>query len=188
MQILLIRHGEPDYSAVTQRGFIGHGRDLGHLTDAGKAQALEAAKDPRLDRIELIVSSPYTRALQTAAIISRHRDIPIEIELDLHEWLPDLTFTYPADEPVVQASKLMTANKGICPQDSPIQYEELSAIFARASACLRKYLLMGHKKIAVVAHGVLIRQFVFNEVIPFCGIFDIDFDENFEWIGWVEKS
>ena len=185
MKIVLIRHGEPDYSAVTQKGFIGHGLDLGHLAAQGKAQALEAAKDPRLDGIEIIVSSPYTRALQTAAIISRHRDIPIEIELDLHEWLPDLTYTYSADEHIQAAAKFMHANKGICPPDSPIQYEELSAIFTRANACLHKYL--GYEKIAVVAHGILIRQFAFAEVIPFCGISEIEFDEKFEWVGWAEK-
>jgi len=183
MRVLLIRHGEPDYSAVTKRGFIGHGRDLGHLTENGKAQALEAAADPRLDGVELIVSSAYTRALQTAAIISRYRDIPIEVELDLHEWLPDLTYTYPTDELVVQAGKLLTANKGVCPPDSPIKYEEASTIFDRANACLRKYL--GHKKIAVVAHGILIRQFAFADVIPFCNISEIEFDEGFEWVGWA---
>ena len=184
MQIVLIRHGEPDYTAVTQKGFIGHGRDLAHLTEDGKAQAEEAAKDPRLDGIELIVASPYTRALQTAAIISRRRNIPIEIELDLHEWLPDLTYTYPTDDLVVQAGQLMRGNKGICPTDSPIKFEELSAVFKRANACLQKYL--GHKKIAVVCHAVVIRQFFFVKDIPFCGIFEIDFDEKFEWIGWQE--
>ena len=28
MHLVLVRHGEPDYSFVTERGFIGHGRDL----------------------------------------------------------------------------------------------------------------------------------------------------------------
>lgn len=40
------------------------------------------------------VSSPYTRALQTAAIISQKTNIDITVEMDLHEWMPDLTFQY----------------------------------------------------------------------------------------------
>ena len=184
MRVVLIRHGEPDYADVTRKGFIGHGRDLAHLTDDGKAQADKAAKDPRMDDIELIVASPYTRALQTAAIISRHRNIPIEIELDLHERLPDLTYTYPTDELVKQSGILMLANKGVRPADAEIQYEELSAVFDRAKACLLKYL--GHKKIAVVTHGGVIRQFAFAKEIPFCNISEIEFDEQFEWGGWQE--
>ena len=49
------------------------------------------AVDARLKTAELIVSSPYTRALQTAAIISRETGLKICIEVDLHEWEPDKT-------------------------------------------------------------------------------------------------
>ena len=31
MQLILIRHGEPDYSPCDQRGFSGFGRDLAPL-------------------------------------------------------------------------------------------------------------------------------------------------------------
>jgi len=113
MKIILIRHGEPDYSHVVQRGFVGSGLDLAHLSKEGEAQAAEAAKDARLDGAQLILASPYSRALHTAAIISRHRNLPLEVELDLHEWLPDLTFTYRTDDEVVRAGKLLAANKGI---------------------------------------------------------------------------
>jgi broad specificity phosphatase PhoE len=80
-KLVLIRHGEPDYSYVTERGFKGHGRDLGQLTASGIEQAKLAAKDSRLDGAELIVASPYTRALQTAAIISKERNLDISISL-----------------------------------------------------------------------------------------------------------
>lgn len=39
MKLILIRHGEPDYSLVTERGFKGHGRDLASLTPEGIEQA-----------------------------------------------------------------------------------------------------------------------------------------------------
>lgn len=186
MKIVLIRHGEPDYTEVRQRKFMGHGLDLAHLTDAGKEQAKKVAADPALDGIELIVSSSYTRALHTASIISRVKDIPIEIELDLHEWLPDLTFTYMTDVFAINAVKALTANKGIRPPYSEIKYEELSAVFDRANACLKKYLK--YEKIAAVSHGMLIRQFQYAKQIPYCGITEIDYDDSFKWKGFIEQE
>lgn len=94
MELILIRHGQPDYSEVTERKYIGHGRDLAKLTELGKEQAEKVSRDERLKGAEIILSSPYTRALQTAAIISRNTGIQIEVETDLIEWMPDLTFTY----------------------------------------------------------------------------------------------
>ena len=185
MTIIFVRHGEPDYSYVTKKKFIGHGFDLAHLTSIGKEQAHKAAESSKLDGIELIVSSPYARALQTAAIISRYRNIDIEVELDLHEWLPDLSYTFSDEEFVIQAVKLLTSNKGSCPVDSPIQYEELSNVFERAKKCLSKY--MDYGKIAVVAHSALISQFCFGKSVPFCGITEIEYDDNFKWCGWVES-
>ena len=70
MKIIFIRHGECDKSGADERGFIGLGRDLAPLTAAGVAQAQAAAESPLLQGCQLILSSPYTRALQTAAIIA----------------------------------------------------------------------------------------------------------------------
>ena len=184
MKIVFIRHGEPDYSFVEHKKFIGHGVDLAHLTDEGKKQAQKAAESPKLDGIELIVSSPYTRALQTAAIISRYRNTEIEIEMDLHEWLPDLSYTFSTEEVVNHAIKLFISNKGLCPENSLIKYEELSRVFERANKCLLKY--KDYNKIAVVAHCVLIMQFNQGKKVPLCGITEIDYDENYTWCGWVE--
>lgn len=184
MKVVLVRHGEPDYSGVRARKFIGHGNDLASLTSQGKEQAQNAAENPALDGVELIVSSPYTRALQTAAIISRHRNIPIEVELDLHEWLPDLQHTFSTEEFVKEAARLLDLNKGTCPADSPIKYEELSNIFDRASKVLNRYT--GYDKIAVVAHGMLLLQFSPLRSIGYCGISEIEYDKDFKWCGWVE--
>lgn len=85
MKIVAIRHGEPDYNLVEQKGFIGHGHDLAPLTALGIQQALEMTKSSLLEEVELLVSSSYTRALQTAAILSRIRQLPLSVEIDLHE-------------------------------------------------------------------------------------------------------
>ena len=112
MDLLLVRHGEPDYSDVDKRGYAGHGRDLAKLTEKGVQQAEQAAGDKRLPGADLILSSPYTRALQTASVISRVTGIPLTVETDLHEWMPDLTFTYTGPEEIPAILKEMERYEG----------------------------------------------------------------------------
>lgn len=185
-KLILIRHGEPDYSLVTERKFKGHGRDLGQLTSEGIEQAQTVAKDERLKGASLIVSSPYTRALQTAAIISKETGLDISIELGIHEWLPDLTFSYDSDDIVKLAAKECTACKGNYTDTDPKSWEKLSAVADRAFRSLEKYL--SYDKIIVVTHGVVMRQFKFQRSIPYCGVLEVDFHADFKWCGWVESE
>ncbi|QAA32120.1 histidine phosphatase family protein [Clostridium manihotivorum] len=176
-KIVFMRHSEPDYSLVEEKKYIGHGIDLAQLTENGIRIAENASLDSRLDNADIIVSSPYTRALQTAAIISKNRQLDIKIELDLHEWMPDLSFQYSSKEQASKANRLCIENKGICPNDSEIKFENLEDVFIRAKKALLKY--SNYKKIIVVTHGIVIRRFSFEPNIPFCGISEIDFDESF---------
>ena len=183
-KLILIRHGQPDYSFVTERNFKGHGRDLGQLTPLGIEQAKTVSKDNRLDGASLIVSSPYTRALQTAAIISKERSLDINIEIDIHEWLPDLTFNYKSDEEARVASLECIDCKGNYTDEDTKSWERLSVVANRAFKGLEKYL--SYDKIIVVAHGILIRQLKYATDIPHCGIVEVDFHKDFKWCGWVE--
>ena len=71
MKIFMIRHGKADYSYGDAHNFIGHGHDLAKLSEEYIEDVIKTSKDSRLKEATLIVSSPYTRALQTAAIISK---------------------------------------------------------------------------------------------------------------------
>lgn len=55
------------------------------LTELGIKQAEEVSLSPLLEGCQVIVSSPYTRALQTAAIISKNTGLNIKVEVDIHE-------------------------------------------------------------------------------------------------------
>ena len=185
-KLILIRHGEPDYSYVTERGFIGHGRDLAGLSPKGIEQARAASKNEALNGAKLIVSSPYTRALQTAAIISKETKLDINIELDLHEWLPDLTYRYNSDDMVKLAGKECIACKGDYSGHDKKNWEKLSTVADRAFKSLEKYLC--YDKIIVVTHGIVMRQFSFRLDISHCGIIEVDFDKDYKWLGWVEAK
>jgi len=181
-RIVFLRHSEPDYAFVRERKYIGHGLDLAQLTENGIRIAENISRDNRLDNAEIIVSSPYTRALQTAAIISKNRQLDIKIDVDLHEWMPDISFQYSSKEESVKASELCSKYKGVCPADSEIKFENLIDVFNRAKNALLRY--GKYKKILVVTHVIVMRQFTVEPEIPFCGISEIDFDESFSWTGF----
>lgn len=185
-KLILIRHGEPDYSLVTERKFKGHGMDLAQLTPMGIEQAKAVAKDSRLKGANLIITSPYTRALQTAAIISKETQLDINIELDIHEWLPDLTFNNDTDDVVRVAAQECTSCKGEYTDADKRSWEKLSNVANRAFKSLEKYLC--YDKVIVVTHGVVMRQFKFELNIPYCGVIEVDFDKDFKWCGWVEHK
>ena len=65
-----VRHGSTDYSEINTKLYQGFGVNLLPLTGEGIAQIQKTAKDGRLRGTDLILSSPYTRAVQTAAILS----------------------------------------------------------------------------------------------------------------------
>ena len=90
----LIRHWKPDYTYGDTHGFIGQGHDFAPLKDDGIKYVIETSKDTRLKNAQIIVASPYTRALQTASIISKETGIEIAGEPDIREWQPDLTYQY----------------------------------------------------------------------------------------------
>ena len=75
-----VRHGKTDYSQKNTMFYQGWGTQLAPLSETGVAQIERTAQDERLRGAELILSSPYTRAVHTAAILSRALGAPIAID------------------------------------------------------------------------------------------------------------
>lgn len=155
MEVIFIRHGEPDYSEPEKRGFIGHGCDLAPLTEKGIAQIKAASLDPRLIGAELLVASAYTRTMQSAAIISKKLDEDIVVEVGLHEWLPDKTFMYASKDELRVYNKDFLAHNGIY-KTGDEKWEEWSSVRRRVDEVLGKY--KNYNKIIVVCHEYLIRS------------------------------
>ena len=70
-KFLFVRHGEADYSHCLDRGFTGLGIEMAQLSEIGKEQIKATSTDSRLQGADLLISSPYTRALQSASIIAK---------------------------------------------------------------------------------------------------------------------
>ena len=181
MKIVFIRHGEPDKSAVDQRGFIGQGRDMAPLTELGIQQAEEVSSHPLLKDCQIIVSSPYTRALQTAAIISKNTGLNLQVEIDLHEFIPDKTFRVKGEAENKALHKDFMRCMGEYPEGETRSWETITEIINRSKPVLDKYLHLGYEKIIVVAHGGVIRRYTGIGLIDR----EVEYTKDFICYGWV---
>ena len=109
---MLVRHGTPDYSYINGKKFRGFGNDLAPLTEDGEKEAIAISMAPELQDADLILSSPHTRTLQTAAIIAKELDIKLIVEVDLMEWIADKTFMYDDYNQVVKWREHYEQNDG----------------------------------------------------------------------------
>lgn len=157
----LVRHGEANYEYMFENGFWGFGRDFAPLSEKRKRQAEITAKDTRLSNAELIVSSPYTRALQTAQIISRETGIRVEVDIDLHEWIPDESNQYETSEESFAFSKEFTKFNGEYPPGEKCRWESLSHMRKRVIRVADKY--SDYNKVIFVGHGMVFRCLTYIE-------------------------
>ena len=171
-RFILIRHGKPDYSKIEQKGFMGHGCDLAFLSKEGIVQAKNVSNNKLLEGADILISSPYTRCMQTASIISNKINLPIIGELDLHEWLPDLTYTY-KDSKTVKDNYHKAINDYINNQITSNEYESIYSVQIRVLKTLKKYL--EYQKVIVVTHGGVMYSLT-NNHYPHCGIEEIKYD------------
>jgi broad specificity phosphatase PhoE len=95
MKLLLIRHAQ-----MAGDPFCRPSRPVsGCLSELGVRQAEALAARLADTPIDLAISSPYGRALQTAEIALGKRNVPITILDSLHEWLPNMALdTMPSTE------------------------------------------------------------------------------------------
>ena len=119
------------------------------------------AVDARLKTAELIVSSPYTRAFQTAAIISRETGLKICIEVDLHEWEPDKTNQYTTSEESFMLAREFNLYKGKYPEGQQMRWETLDEVRKRVRRVADKYANYG--KVIFGGYGMAFRTLTYIE-------------------------
>ncbi|HFR3674724.1 TPA: histidine phosphatase family protein [Streptococcus suis] len=174
MQILFVRHSEPDYSMFDQhdnpRLYAGFGRDLAPLTEKGRALAQKVASSPVFAQAQVVIASSVTRALETATYIAQAQQLPLLVEPFFHEWRPDMTGQNASQDEAVLAHRLFLENSGAVPESSPVRYETAAEMKERFLQALEKY--KAYDRIVIVCHGMLIRQFVPKETIAYCEILE----------------
>jgi broad specificity phosphatase PhoE len=162
----LIRHGQTDWDDCLARGLKGFRTDLTPLT-----QIENTAQDKRLHQANLILSSPYTRALESAAILSRVTQIPLKLEFDLHEWMPDTNGNHGSESEVWALAEDFEEHHGAYPTGETKRWESLDHLKTRVENVLRRYTNLEH--VIVVCHEMVIwsmtgtRGVTYGQVIEF---------------------
>lgn len=172
----LVRHGKPDWQLKEDRKLHGPIRDYVPLTDTGIAQAEQVVADNAiLSKCELILSSPYTRSLQTAATLNRTLGLPLRVEFDLHEWTPD-SFQAASIEEIMELHRDYVNLNGIHPPGETRLWEPRANVLRRTTAVLTRYL--DRSEVIVVCHGMVIATLmnVDAEEVPFCSVHAYEMD------------
>lgn len=101
------------------------------------------------------MSSPVTRALQTAAVISARLNMPLSVEFDLREWVPDLNYTWtgPPSNELIEEFWLSGDER---PDGEQRPWEQLSSVRRRVRRVLDR-MALGVEIQIVVTHQVVIQ-------------------------------
>lgn len=78
--MILVRHGQSEFNVVFSVTRVDPGIRDPRLTPEGRRQAEAAADALTGHAIERLISSPYSRALETAEIVARRLDVAITVE------------------------------------------------------------------------------------------------------------
>lgn len=176
MRLYFVRHGETDWDLVESRGAKGWAKDFAPLTALGRLQIDTIARDYRLEEAEAILCSTYTRALESAALLSRAINKPLYVEHDLHEWLPQKDPLTELDPNSFERARQSLSGTRL-EENAP--WESIEEVRQRVVAVLRRYRRFN--TLVVVTHGVVIGSLVgvqrlvdHAEIVPF----DLDLEQD----------
>jgi broad specificity phosphatase PhoE len=165
MTVILLRHGETDWDLVNAHGWPGAANDLAPLTPVGVRQAGAAAEALSGQPVERVLTSPMTRAMQTASVVGARLGVPLQVELDLREWCPDQTYRWTTSAEVFTAYDDLLAHDGLRPVGHPLKWESLPDVRARARGVLEPYAGSAGLVVAV-CHEVVIHALTGQQQTP----------------------
>jgi len=170
--VYLVRHAETNWQLVNDRHLVGAANDLAPLTDDGVRQVEALVNRLRGLAPGLLLSSPMTRALQTAALLSRALDVPLHVEFDLSEWVPDLTYSWSSFDQVVASLEDLRRSGGEWSSDGPHPvWEPQSSVRKRSLEVLSRFV-PSRGVLAAVTHAGVIESLTGQiaelcEVVPY---------------------
>jgi probable phosphoglycerate mutase len=100
--VLAVRHAQAEYDGTTMPGVP----DGGRISELGREQVAVLAAALKDRRVAAVVSSPYSRARDTAELLAAALDVPLEVADDLRELdAGDLT-ALPHDEGIAAVDEV----------------------------------------------------------------------------------
>jgi broad specificity phosphatase PhoE len=154
--MILIRHGQTEFNRVYAETRRDPGIRDPKLTAVGRSQAALVAQALAAMNPSLLITSPYTRALETAEIIAADLGLPISVEPLIAE---RFAFTCDIGSPLA----VLQARWPDIPFDHlpdpwwPLQEESVEALTKRSELFFSRMAREAWPRIAVVTHWGFIR-------------------------------
>lgn len=152
MELLLIRHGEPErHNDPVRRADPG-------LSERGRQQAELAADYLAPEGVEALYASPLRRAAETAEFVGRVTGLPITVREDLAEFDRDATEYLHFEDLIANGDPRYAA---FLRDDLSAWGTDAQSFRARVSAEM-EWLIAANpgRKVAVVTHGGVINAYV----------------------------
>ncbi len=90
-EFIMVRHGEPDFDLLKDWAGIGVAKNFAPLTERGICQIQDTIEILKKENVGIIISSPFTRCMQGACMMSKELGLDVAVEHQLHEWQLDKT-------------------------------------------------------------------------------------------------
>lgn len=152
-KFIFVRHGEPDYPSTLDWQKMSLAKNFAGLTDAGRNQIKNSCRELKKYNAELIVSSPFTRTMQGAAIMARELDLDVVVEHELFEWQADLSYSIEDDDELTALVDEYNELDGIYPEGTVRPWETTEMVRTRVLRALEKY--KNYKCVIISGHGMM---------------------------------
>lgn len=152
-KFIFVRHGEPDYPSTLDWQKMSLAKNFAGLTEDGRKQIKNACKELKKYDAKLIISSPFTRTMQGAAIMARELNLDVVVEHDLYEWQADLTYSIEDDDELTALVNEYNELNGIVPNGETRVWETTERVRNRVLKVLEKY--MDYDCVIVSGHGMM---------------------------------
>lgn len=153
MRVYFVRHGQSESNAANRR----QGATT-PLSEAGKQQAQLVAERFARIPIDVIISSDYSRAVETAQVIAKtiHKEV-IFTHLAQEKRSPSVVHGLPADDPGVLEIERITSENFADKNFHHSDEENFYDLQARATQLIEFIVSQKQENVLVVTHGGLLR-------------------------------
>ncbi len=152
---LLMRHAQPDFSGLERLSAAGWPVDIAPLAPLGERQVADQVNEIVEFGPQIIVASPVTRALHTAALLLAELHIPLKVEFDLYDWLPDIRLQRLTMDELRARQSEFNSLRGEWPHGETRLWETASSMRQRVLDVLGRY--RGYSRVLAVCHQEPIR-------------------------------
>lgn len=160
---IFVRHGEPDYPSTLDWEKMSLAKNFAGLTEQGRDQIKNSCKKLKEYNAEIIVSSPFTRTLEGAAIMARELNLDVIVEHNLYEWQADLTYSIENEDVLRNLVDEYCDLDGFYPEGETRVWETTEMVRTRVIRALEKY--KNYERVIISGHGMMI-QAVLGRKVP----------------------